>query len=182
LEDPTTTEPTPTRRCAWCEAAAPPDATSCPACGAALAQREDLGGLAIPGVTAVDPALAAVADRPMRLAGPSPSQGVASAAVVAVAAGGPLGLALAGGVAAVAAAEFLGARREGASGPASLDEVGRPSEAARLVAERLERESSGARDGVPDAAGGARDAGGGPDPEPGAFDGSAANSDNSTRD
>ncbi len=39
------------RRCAWCEATAPADATTCPACGAALAQRDDLGGLTIPGVT-----------------------------------------------------------------------------------------------------------------------------------
>jgi hypothetical protein len=134
----------------------------------------------IPGVTAVDPALAAVADRPMHLSGPSPSQGLASAAVVAVAAGGPLGLALAGGVAAVAAAEFLGARRDGASAPDSLDAVGRPSEAARMVVERFEREAAGQAGD----AGGAGDAAGVPDPgdAPGDIDGSAANSDNSTRD
>ncbi len=45
------------RRCPWCSAAAPEGATHCSACGASLAERESLDGLAIPGVTVVDPDL-----------------------------------------------------------------------------------------------------------------------------
>jgi hypothetical protein len=47
------------RSCPWCSAAAPAEATHCPACGAALAERDSLGDMVIPGVTDVDPALAA---------------------------------------------------------------------------------------------------------------------------
>jgi hypothetical protein len=45
------------RRCPWCSALTPSDATHCAACGASLAERESLGGMAIPGVTEVDPAV-----------------------------------------------------------------------------------------------------------------------------
>jgi hypothetical protein len=44
--------------CPWCSAVAEPDAGHCPSCGAVMAQRESLGGLVVPGVTDVDPALA----------------------------------------------------------------------------------------------------------------------------
>jgi hypothetical protein len=44
--------------CSWCSAPATPGATYCQCCGAVMAQREDLGGLVIPGVTAVEPGLA----------------------------------------------------------------------------------------------------------------------------
>jgi RNA polymerase subunit RPABC4/transcription elongation factor Spt4 len=47
------------RQCPWCSAVAAVDATHCPACGAALAQRESIADLVIAGVTTVDPALAA---------------------------------------------------------------------------------------------------------------------------
>jgi hypothetical protein len=47
------------RSCPWCSATAPAEATNCPACGAALAERDSVGDLVIPGVTDVDPALAA---------------------------------------------------------------------------------------------------------------------------
>jgi hypothetical protein len=50
---------TASRSCPWCSAAAPAEATNCPACGAALAERDSVGDLVIPGVTDVDPALAA---------------------------------------------------------------------------------------------------------------------------
>lgn len=133
------TEQTGTRRCAWCEAAAPDEATSCPACGAALAQREDVGGLVIPGVTSVDPALAAFAARPHHLAGGSPTQSIMSSVIPAAVLGGPLAAVTLGGIATVAAAEYLGARREGASTPATLEAVGRPSEAALLAVARLDR-------------------------------------------
>ena len=48
-------ETDPGRLCPWCSAAVPPDATRCPACGDALAQRESIADLDIPGVTTVDP-------------------------------------------------------------------------------------------------------------------------------
>ncbi|MGD0122743.1 MAG: hypothetical protein ABSC46_09315 [Candidatus Limnocylindrales bacterium] len=43
--------------CPWCDAPATPAATYCASCGAVMAQREELGGLVIPGVTEVDPAV-----------------------------------------------------------------------------------------------------------------------------
>jgi hypothetical protein len=45
------------RRCPWCSAPTTAEATHCTACGASLAERESLGGMAIPGVTEVDPAV-----------------------------------------------------------------------------------------------------------------------------
>ena len=126
------------RRCAWCEAVAPESATTCAACGAALAQREDLGGLLIPGVTGVHPELAAAADRPLHITGPSPSQGLAPGLIAAVAAPGPTGLAIGAGIAALAAAEYLGVPSGGSHGPADLDAVGRPSDSALRMAERLD--------------------------------------------
>jgi hypothetical protein len=126
------------RSCAWCATPAAPDATTCSSCGAALAQRESIGDLVIPGLTAVDPALQDLADRPLHLTGPSPSHGVASGAIAAAAVGGPAGLAIMGGVAAVAAAEYIGAGRTGPDG-VPLDKVGEASEAVRQALEKLER-------------------------------------------
>ena len=125
------------RTCAWCgtpEASA--EASTCASCGAALAQRESIGDLAIPGLTAVDAALQDYDKRPLHLRGPSPSQGAAPALIVGAMAGGPIGLAAIGGVAAVAAAEYLGARGGGGSG--SLEHVGQPSEVALQALEHLE--------------------------------------------
>ena len=113
----------------------------CSSCGAALAQRESIGGLAIPGLTDVDAALQDYDKRPLHLRGPSPSQGMAPALIVGVMAGGPIGLAAIGGVAAVAAAEFLGARRQGSE---ALENVGRPSEVILQALDHLEHESPGA--------------------------------------
>ena len=122
------------RTCAWCGTPATAAAASCTSCGAALAQRESIGELAIPGLTSVDAALQDYDKRPLHLRGPSPSQGAAPALIVGAMAGGPIGLAAIGGVAAVAAAEYLGAKRTGAG---ALEEIGRPSEIALQAIERI---------------------------------------------
>lgn len=127
------------RTCPWCSAVAAATDTTCTACGAALAQRDDLGGVLIPGVTGVDPGLAAYDAQPMRLRGPSPSQGLATGIIPAAAMGGPAGLAIIGGVVAVAAAEYLSARGPGGSttDPTTVGELGG---VARLALERLQRD------------------------------------------
>ena len=131
------------RTCPWGSAEAPDSATSCPACGAALAQRESIAGLVIPGVTTVDPALQSIDGKPMRIPGSSPTQGMASSVVVAAAVGGPVGLAVLGGLAAVGAAEYLGASRGGSGRSADLADVGRPSDLVLRTIERLESEERG---------------------------------------
>jgi hypothetical protein len=135
-----TDQPTPPadsgRHCPWCAAPAGPADTNCSACGAALAQRESIGDVRIPGLTSVDPALEDFDKRPIHLRGPSPSQGVAPALIIGAVAGGPIGLVAIGGVAAVAGAEFLAARHGGPGAPA-LEDVGKPSE---VLLQALERE------------------------------------------
>jgi len=126
------------RTCAWCGTPAAPEATTCASCGAALAQRESIGDLAIPGLTAVDAALQDFDKRPLHLRGPSPSQGMAPALIVGALAGGPIGFAAIGGVAAVAAAEYLGARR---AGGAALENVGKPSEVVLQALEHLDADA-----------------------------------------
>ncbi len=126
------------RTCPWCSAAAPPGATQCRSCGAALAQRDSIADLVIPGVTNVDPALSAFDAQPLHLRTASPSQSMAGGALLGAAMGGPMGIAALGGLAAVAAAEYLGTR-QGEPG-ASIDPaaVGEPSEAVLQALERLE--------------------------------------------
>jgi hypothetical protein len=136
-------EPAVGRTCPWCSARAPETASSCSACGAALAQRESIAGLAIPGVTTVDPALQAVDGKPMHIPGASPTQGMASGAFVAAAVGGPVGLAVLGGLAVVGAAEYMGAGRGGSGRPADLADIGRPSDLVLHSLERLESEERG---------------------------------------
>lgn len=132
------------RTCPWCAAVATSEARSCASCGAVLAQRETLGDVAIPGVTAVHPSLLAADGRPKHLAGPSASHGVANGVMVAAMIGGPVGLVALGGIAAVAAVEYAGARRDGiGGGPEDLASIGRPSELALLALERVEADSSG---------------------------------------
>jgi len=131
------------RMCPWCSATASDEATRCPDCGAALAQREDIGGLVIPGVTSVDPALQAIDGQPIHLRGPSPSQGMANGVMVAAVVGGPVELAIVGGIAASAAAEYLSAGRGGAGRAQDLADVGKPSPSTLLALERLEREAAG---------------------------------------
>jgi hypothetical protein len=145
-------EPEEPRTCPWCSAPAAAEDTKCTACGAALAQRESLAGLVIPGVTAVHPALVAFDAQPTRLHGPSPSQGMASGAIVAAVAGGPAGLAALGGLAAVAAVEYLGSRNADGSGRVDLESVGKPSEAALMALERIEREGETPAGAATDAA------------------------------
>ncbi len=132
------------RTCAWCSEPTPAGATTCPACGAAVAQRSTIGELVIPGVTAVDPALKALDGQPLRIPGPSPTQGLAGGVVLAAAAGGPLAVAALGGLAAVAAVEYLGANRGGPSAPVELDKVGKPSEAVLRALGRLDAEGDSA--------------------------------------
>ena len=134
---PSTPDGAPT--CAWCGTPAAPEATTCASCGAALAQRESIGDLAISGLTTVDAALQDFDKRPLRLRGPSPSQGMAPALIVGALAGGPIGFAAIGGVAAVAAAEYLGARRDGG---AELENVGKPSEVVLQALEHLDASAS----------------------------------------
>lgn len=124
--------------CPWCATPAAPEATRCSSCGAALAQRESIGELVIPGLTAVDPALQDFADRPLHLTGPSPTHGAASGVVAAAAMGGPMGIAILGGVAAMGAAEYLGAGRVGPDG-VPVDQVGEASGAVLEAIEKLER-------------------------------------------
>jgi hypothetical protein len=133
--------------CPWCATPTAADATRCPACGAALAQRESIGDLRIPGLTSVDPALEEFDKRPRHLHGPSPSQGMAPALIIGAVAGGPIGLAAIGGVAAVAAAEYMGAGSGGAS-PTQLEDVGRPSEVVLQALGNLEGQdaATGGRD------------------------------------
>ena len=136
-------EPGVGRSCPWCSAAAPDSATTCPACGAALAQRESISGLVIPGVTTVDPALQSIDGKPMRIPGASPTQGMASGVVVAAAVGGPVGLAVLGGLAAMGAAEYMAAGRGGSGRSGDLADVGRPSHLVLRTIERLESEERG---------------------------------------
>jgi|GEM_PF-1650363 hypothetical protein len=136
------------RHCPWCAAPAKPGDTVCSACGAALAQRESIGGVLIPGLTGVDPALEDFDKRPIHLRGPSPSQGVAPALIIGAVAGGPIGLMAIGGVAAVAGAEFL-ASRHGGPGAQNVEDVGKPSEVL-LQALEQEREAAAHPDAVTD--------------------------------
>jgi hypothetical protein len=124
------------RHCPWCAAPVTADAGQCPACGAAVAQRESIGDLVIPGLTAVHPALEDFDKRPLHLSGPSPSQGMAPALIVGAMASGPVGLAAIGGVAAVAAVEYLGAGR-GSAGGTPVEDVGKPSEVVLPALEQL---------------------------------------------
>jgi hypothetical protein len=135
------TEATPERTCPWCSEPAGPTDTTCSKCGAALAQREDLGGVLIPGLTGVDPALAAFAAQPTHLRGPSPSQGLASGIIPAAAMAGPAGLAIIGGIAAVAAVEYMSGKGPGRS-PADLESVGKPSELALLARDKADRDDA----------------------------------------
>jgi len=126
-------------RCAWCDAIAPADATKCPACGAALAQRESIGDLVIPGVTNVDPVLQAFDERPHTMRATSPSQSAATGLIAAAALGGPLGIAIIGGFAATAAVEYRSAaQRERGETPDPVN-VGRLSGAVQQAFDRLER-------------------------------------------
>ena len=152
------------RTCQWCGSSSPADATDCSGCGAALAARESVGGLVIPGVTAVDPALQAYDAQPWRLPRNSPSQGLAGGTIAAAAMGGPVGIAALGGLAAVAAVEYLGASHGHGDAP-PLDAVGRPSEAAIEMVRQLDSVADHTDAGADGNATGAADQAAKADPE-----------------
>ena len=119
--------------CPWCSTTNPPDARQCRSCGAAIAQREDLGGVVVPGVTGVDPNLLGTQ---VSLASPMlRSQGTMGAINAVSHVNATLGLA--------AAAAILGQDSvKGMLGlkDADLGSVGVPSEAALQAVEKLARE------------------------------------------
>jgi len=123
-------EPDQGRVCPWCSVAVLPGATHCPACGDALAQRESIDGLAIAGVTTVDPALEAYAAHPLLMplpvpAGVGPVSNVAGTMAQQAALAAPYGSSLRSG------------------GPVvDPSTVGEPSDAAREAAERMDREDT----------------------------------------
>jgi hypothetical protein len=125
--------PTPPGTCPWCSAKNAPEARQCRSCGAAIAQRDDLAGVVVPGVTGVDPNLLGT---PSSLASPMlRSQGTLGAIHAVSHVNATLGLA--------AAAAYLGQDTiKGMLGQhdADMDTVGKPSEAALLAVEKLERE------------------------------------------
>ena len=122
--------------CPWCSATAPAGATSCPSCGAKIAQRDDLAGLTIPGVTGVDPNLLG---SPSSLSNPAlRTQGTTNVLFATTQVNAMLGLA---GAAAILGQDMV----KGALGmkDADLATVGVPSDAAIQAAERLDRAPSG---------------------------------------
>jgi hypothetical protein len=131
--------------CPWCAAHVAPDGTRCPACGAALAQRETIGDLRIPGLTSVDPALEDFDKRPLHIPGPSPSHGFSPTLAAGMIAGGPVGVMAFGGAAAIIGAELAASLRIGPDAR-ELEDVGRPSQA---VLQALERGADGAAEPGP---------------------------------
>ena len=125
-------------RCAWCGTDADPDAVACPSCGAALAQREDIGGVVIPGVTDVDPALKGLADHALGRARAGDPHRPVGGMAVAAAMGGPVALAATAANPPIAAAEYIGAKRPDGSAAPDAAHVGELSEVARLALARLE--------------------------------------------
>ncbi|OGO52587.1 MAG: hypothetical protein A2V84_13975 [Chloroflexi bacterium RBG_16_70_13] len=137
--------------CPWCSATNPPEARQCASCGAAIAQRDDLGGVVVPGVTGVDPNLLGT---PSSLASPMlRGQGTLGALNAVSQVNATLGLA--------AAAAYLGQDTiKGMLGghDADLETVGKPSEAALQALARLE----GERDAAKSPSGDGRVSGDGP--------------------
>lgn len=115
--------------CPWCGApATAADAEICPSCGASLSQREDLKGLAIPGVTVVDPEL--LRKRAARTPGGDPTRAVAMRMGGSV--GGVVGSLAVG--AAFLAAEKLSARGDT---PPNPEDIGKPGETAMTLEARV---------------------------------------------
>jgi hypothetical protein len=114
--------------CPWCTAPTRPGATYCDSCGAVMAQREDLGGILVPGVTGVDPA--------MSHAGPTSPLVRANSGIASVNLVGAVG----GTSAQMAAAAVILAKDHFASGApqGKREDLGRPSQAALDMARRLE--------------------------------------------
>ncbi|TAK01581.1 MAG: hypothetical protein EPO36_04800 [Chloroflexota bacterium] len=129
--------PPPPGVCPWCSGRNAPGARQCATCGAAIAQRDDLGGVVVPGVTGVDPNLLGTQSS---LASPVlRSQGTLNAINAVSQVNATLGLA--------AAAAILGQDTvKGMLGlkDADLDTVGKPSEAALQAVEKLDRDGAAA--------------------------------------
>lgn len=150
----------PARECPWCAAPAAPGATHCTQCGAALAQRESIGDVRIPGLTSVDPALLDFDKRPLHIHGASPTHSLAPTLIVGALAGGPVGLVAMGGVAALAGVEFVASQHDGTD-ERELADVGKPSEVL-LQALEHEREATAAQAGTSGTSSGGTPAGGTP--------------------
>ena len=120
----------PLSACPWCAEPAEPEATHCTSCGAVMAQHEDLGGLVIAGVTAVDPAMNA-GGYGSTLVGSQSRMSALNA----------MGTSPAGAVAQVMAGAAMLAtdRPRGLGVSAQPEDVGKPSQAALDMAERLRR-------------------------------------------
>lgn len=116
--------------CPWCGHAAGPGC-NCANCGAVLAQREDLGGLVIPGVTSVDPSL-----QPRSYTASLVGTQTHVSTLNAVGGVGGTGAQLA------FAALILAKDGLRGQGGAVATDVGKPSEAALKMAERLRQTGS----------------------------------------
>ena len=134
------TEP---RTCPWCSTPADDEARTCTSCGAALAQREYAGRGPDRGPD--DRSIRSLAalggtDPPGR---PEPAQAVSHVALSAAVIGGPAGLAMVGGVAAIAGAEYAAASRPGIRRPTSWTpsaaERGRAAGVEQIEAGRIRR-------------------------------------------
>ena len=123
---PSTAEPI--SACPWCAQPAEPGVANCSNCGAVMAQHEDLGGLVIAGVTAVDPAMNAGAYSSTLIGSQSRMSALNA-----------IGTSPAGAVVQVAAGAALLAidRPRGFGGSVKPEDVGKPSQAALDMAERL---------------------------------------------
>jgi len=118
----------PPSECPWCAQPASPNAYYCSSCGAVMAQHEDLGGLAIPGVTVVDPAMQARTYRSSVIG----SQ--ARISTLNTIGNGPGGTMV---QVAAAAAILAGDSVRGLGGSANVEEIGKPSQSALEMSERL---------------------------------------------
>ena len=117
------------RTCPWCSTPVSSATSHCPACGGSLAQRELIDGVAIAGVTIVDPGQQAYADRPLHIPLPVPSgvgpvSNVAGSMAAMAALAGPYGSSI---------------RRDELADPGS---IGTPSDAAREAADRMDVEDA----------------------------------------
>jgi hypothetical protein len=116
--------------CPWCAEPALPDASNCSNCGAVMTQRDDLGGLAIPGVTVVDPAMQASSSTSSLIRSQSR---MSTLSMIGSAPGGTVLQVVA------AAAMLAGDSARGSGGTVKPDDIGKPSQAALDMAERLRR-------------------------------------------
>jgi hypothetical protein len=138
--------------CPWCAQPATPDGSYCIKCGAALTQRDDLGGLVVPGVTGVDPAMQPSSYTSSLLK----AQSRASTLSIVHTMGGPTAQIV------VAASMLAKDGLSGMGGSVDPETVGKPSQAALEMASRLRSggaptrtpsdDPAGAADGLTDAA------------------------------